>query len=534
MADFPGLVFRELDGKLLARCQPVSGRAPLDNEALRAALRQAGFDGWFLHEGALATLVGRCNGGAAEFEMPVGERRDGSFTLEIPKDAASASVTLTPAQGGKLILAEEILAALAQAGVRFGVDEEAIRQACAANVPARLQAATGQPALHGEDAKFELLIDLARTRTPKVNEQGLIDFRELGDIPMVEAGVPLMRRVPASPGTDGRDVLEHILKATPGSDQPYDATLEGAAVSATDPNLLLSTVKGQPVALGNGVSVEQVYTVTSVSLASGNINFDGTVKVEGDILSGMKVKASGDIIVMGTVEGGELDAGGMVQISSGIIAHAKVRAATSVSARFVENSQIRAGTIIAIEDMVMQSDLQALNQILVGLKSPQRGRLVGGSARAMMLISTPLLGAANSTVTEIHVGVNPELEARLHTLEEQVAKLSAEQDNLKKVVTHLVQQGGKPELLARAKASWQQLTKNWAQALKEKDEVEKQLALIEGARIELTLGVAGAVDLFIGKQTRHLRSTFDAGAFSLDEGGRIVFTEPGGKPIVQT
>ena len=64
--------------------------------------------------------------------------------------------------------------------------------------------------------------------------------------------------------------------------------------------------------------------------------------------------------------------------------------------------------------------------------------------------------------------------------------------------------------------------------------MEKQLALIEGARVEVTLGVAGAVDLFIGKQTRRLRSTFDAGAFSLDEGGRIVFTEPGGKPIVQT
>ena len=83
-----------------------------------------------------------------------------------------------------------------------------------------------------------------------------------------------------------------------------------------------------------------------------------------------------------------------------------------MSARFVEGSQVLAGTTIVIEDTALQGDLQANNQIIVGIKSPERGRLAGGSARAMMLIRAPLLGSSTSGVTSLSLGVNPVLEAQ--------------------------------------------------------------------------------------------------------------------------
>jgi uncharacterized protein (DUF342 family) len=465
--------------------------------------------------------------------MTIGERRDGSFTLEIAKDVSSAWVNLTPAMGGKAVTADDIVQALSEAGVLFGIDEPALRQACDKGELVRVLAAHSVAPLKGEDAKFEMLIELARDRAPKANEQGLIDFRDQGDIPMVEAGAALMRRILATSGVDGHDVRGTVLRATPGQDQPFASKLEGVSISSDDPNLLVATVKGQPVGLGNGVSVEQVVLVNSVSLASGNISFDGSIRVDGDVMSGMKVKATGDIIVTGVVEGGELEAGGNVQVSSGIIAHAKVRAEGAVSARFVENSQIIAGTVIAIDDMVLQSDLQALNQIQVGLKSP-KGRLVGGTVRATMLISTPLLGAPTGSVMSVQVGVNPVLDAKCQALQQLIEKQNTDQENLKKLVTVLTQQGDPKGMVPRAKASWQQAVQAWAKSLLEKDELDKELAQIAGARVEVGLGVAGAVDLVLGKQTRRLRTTFDAGAFSLDEAGRIVFTDPGGHVVTVT
>lgn len=107
-----------------------------------------------------------------------------------------------------------------------------------------------------------------------------------------------------------------------------------------------------------------------VNMATGNISFDGTVNVEGEVLPGMKVHATGDIVVGSVVDGAHLDAGGDIHVGGGIIAKSHVRV-KAVSARFVEGSQVFAGTAIAIDDTVLQSDLQANNQIVVGLKSPR-------------------------------------------------------------------------------------------------------------------------------------------------------------------
>ena len=67
----------------------------------------------------------------------------------------------------------------------------------------------------GEDARFELLVSDARDRSPQVNEHGFIDFRELGEIPVVTADQPLMRRIPATPGQLGCNVRGESIEPQP-------------------------------------------------------------------------------------------------------------------------------------------------------------------------------------------------------------------------------------------------------------------------------------------------------------------------------
>ena len=526
------LEIHDRDGQLWAHVQPVADSAALAEAEVRARIEDAGYGHWHLKDEAIAMLVGRFNASPSPLEMQVGERQDAQLTLEVAPDASCVWAQVTPARGGQPLTPDDLAQALQQAQVVFGVDPGALQQACAAQTPARLLLASAQPPVHGTDARFQLLVDLARDRAPQVDARGLIDFREHGAIPTVDVGTPVMRRIPAQAGVDGRNVRGEPLPATPGLDHPYAANLAGVTPSQEDANVLVATLKGCPASVEHGVLVEQLLSVGSVDMNLGNITYDGSVHIEGDVLAGMKVHVSGDITVTGTVEGGELEAGGFIAVGGGILAHAQVQAAGAVSARFVENSRVHAGTVIAIEDMALQSELQALNQILVGEKAPERGRLVGGTARSMMQIRTPWLGADASGITTVQVGVNPELEARHQALEALIRKQDAELDNLSKVVTHLKQQGDPKGLLERARASWRHATQELARYVQEKTELQERLALSKEARVEVTQGVAGSVDLMFGKHVRHLQRSYDAGVFSLDEAGQLVLRQGHGEPTV--
>jgi uncharacterized protein (DUF342 family) len=372
-----------------------------------------------------------------------------------------------------------------------------------------------------------LLVADSRDRVPHVNEKGLMDFRDLGAIPLVVADQPLMRRIPPTNGSGGHNVRGEVLDPVPGRNEAFAENLVGAYVANDDPDLLLAVFNGQPVRCARGVTVEQVLNVRDVNLATGNINFDGTVHIEGEVLPGMKVRATGDITVSGLVDGGELDAGGDIRIGGGIIAQGKVRAEGSVAARFAESAHIYAGTTIAIDDSVLQSDLQAMNQIVIGIKSPQRGRLAGGSTRAMLLIQVPVLGAPTGGVTGIQLGVNPVLEAKYQDLLQQIENQKADEAKLEQIIKHLSKQGDKSGTLDRVKAAWQQAVQAWGRLLPEKEALEAQLTLIAGARLVVGVAVSGAVDLSFGKKALRLRRNSDAGVISM-EGDKVVFTDPGG------
>lgn len=529
MGDCPGLSFREDGNSLVALVRPAGDHLPLDRESLQADLDRQGYGTWALSDSALNTLVERYNS-SSESELVVGERQDATFSLEIAPDAMQAWATITPSHGGKALEPESIYLALGEAGVTLGIDEAAVAAACRDDVAARVLVAAGLPAVNGDDVRFDLLVADARDRTPHVDAKGMIDFREQGAIPTVSAEQPLMRRIPPTPGTAGSNIRGEAIAPVPGRNEPFAENLDGAHVAADDPNLLRAALAGQPVRFGNGVNVESVLQLHGVNMATGNIAFNGTVNIEGEVMPGMKVNASGDVVITGVVDNAVIEAGGDVRIAGGIIAKARVQAGGAVMARFVENAQVHAGTNIVIEDTALQAELQANNQIIVGVKSPQRGRLAGGSVRAMMLIRTPILGSATGGVTQLLVGVNPVLEARYQDLLRKIAKQREDEQNLEKLVKHLSKQPDKAALHDRAKNSWQLALQTWAKLLPEREELERQLALVGGARVEVGVGIEGAIDLTFGKKVVRLRRAYGSGNISM-VGEQVEFSDGGGKGL---
>jgi Ni,Fe-hydrogenase III large subunit len=119
------------------------------------------------------------------------------------------------------------------------------------------------------------------------------------------------------------------------------------------------------------------------------------------------------------------------------------------------------------------------------------------------------------------------LEAQYQDLLKVIEKQREEESKLEMLVKHLTKIGDKNGMLERVKASWEQAIKAWAQLLPQRDELERQLALIAGARVEIGLNVVGAVDILFGKKVSRLRKTYETGSFSI-EGDRVLFTDPEG------
>ena len=87
---------------------------------------------------------------------------------------------------------------------------------------------------------------------------------------------------------------------------------------------MLSTIDGEVKLEKKMIQVSPVFRIDGdVCLDTGNITFNGTVQVYGDVRSGFSIKAKRDILIYGMVESAELTAGGDIVIQNGFVAQNK-------------------------------------------------------------------------------------------------------------------------------------------------------------------------------------------------------------------
>ncbi len=524
----PGIELSEADSKVLLVSQPVPGRASVDASQLHALLTAQGYGDCAIDESALASAASMCNSQTEPLGVQVAQRLDALLAVQLAGDDMLASLSLTAARGGAAATVADARRVLAQSGVVAGIDDGLVSMICAAAQSTEQVVATGTPARDGVDARFEPLVPKVVDRAPKLDSAGHIDYREHGDIPVVQPGVPLMRRIPAIAGINGQTVKGRILIARKGRDTPFSRTISGAQVAQDDPNLLLATLSGQPVLAPDGVDVEAILRLREVNMASGNIHFDGTVHVSGDVVQGMTVEASGDILVDGLVDGGHLKAGGNLSVKGGVIGHGSVHAGGTVQVRFAEGATLVAGTLVVVADMVIDSHLQSNHQILIGTGPAQRGRMLGGSARAGELLRVPWLGTPKSALARVTLGVNPELDEKLAEVMHHIDDEKASEAGLDKLARQLKSTGDPKHLLEKVNASRKHVVEEWGKSLSEKAEIEKEIAKERSARLEVTVGVEGAADLVIFGVPAHLRREYGAGHFMLDDDNHVVFCRKDG------
>ncbi len=516
--------------KIIAAFAPEGTTDSITVDALKQAIAAAGFGGHKLDEQALKDTTAKYAGGKA-FETYVGEAVDGKFEIRIDAGHLNAYFNCTPARGGAPVTLERVVEEAARKEITAAValNEEAIQNALRAGGN-NVLIACGKAPVNGVDARFESLVPSAKERSPRLDEHGLADFRELGEILVVHAGDPLMRRIPATGGGPGFNLSGKPIPAKPGKNLAFAKNLEGTALDPADENLLIAAADGCPVLQKDGVSVESIYTVEEVNLRTGNIDFPGTVNVRGGVQSGMTVKASGDIHINDTVEGVVLLAGGDVVVKGGIVGVAAragekahqftVNCKGSCTANFTQNARISAGTGIFIRDSAMQSELTAGHQIIVGDKNSRKGHLVGGTARAMMLVKAQVIGSPARAKTIVIAGADKELQDRLTAIAEA---RDVAINKLMNVVKLLEVASSHPERLPADTVKAAETTRDSINAemialTRDEDELNRELSLSADAQVVAEKEFLEGVEVQFGSRRQKIVTDREGGAYQLCDG----------------
>lgn len=517
--------------KLLARFEPRDGGLTLGLADLQRLLAAGSWDRYYLYPPFLNEVVKKCAAGQP-FEQVIGEARDAEFSIQVDSSKMAAYLSIIPAAGGRPVDRVLVYRKIEEMGLVAGLDFEAIDQAIAAGKAEGVLIATGRQPKHGEDGRLETMIQDMKERRPRLDEKGIAHFRDMGDITIVHAGAQLMRRVPPTPGQPGETILGQVIPAVPGKGVMFASNLSGVAFDPADPDVLAATITGQPVQVRNGVMVEPTYITPVVDLSTGNIAFEGTVKVQGDVQAGMTIRATGDIHIAGTVEAATLDAGGDIVVQGGVIGRMDAREAAgeevvshvrcdgSFNARFVQNAQIEAGDGIFIDEMSMQSDLSAGNQIVVGKEGSSKGHIVGGMALATLLVKAQVLGSPSHIRTVVSAGINPQQHDLMRRLVREREEREKALDDVARLIAFAAQTPGRipPDAVAKAEKTRQVALERIAALQEELDVLVQQIELGKNAKIVVGRTLCGGVEVQLGGRLYRAVDEREGGVFCLRDG----------------
>ena len=266
--------------------------------------------------------------------------------------------------------------------------------------------AKGTKAQDGKDGKFEFLFNLVQDTKPKILLDGTVDYGNMQDVPVVEAGAELVRYVQAIPGLNGLDVFGKPIIAKIGRELPV---LKGKGFVVSEDRLLYSAaITGKVEYENDRLIVSNIFIIDGdVTIITGNIEFTGDVLVKGNVVSGMTIQAKGNITVNGHVEGAQLIAGKDVILKNGMQGAGKgeIRAGGDVSGKFFEQTTIYAkGSIKA--NAILNCHIMSEQEIIV---SGKKGVIVGGSIRAIRKIEATMIGNMSEVKTRIDIGVEYEI-----------------------------------------------------------------------------------------------------------------------------
>lgn len=377
---------------------------------------------------------------AGESPLDAGEESDG-FRLLMSKDRMS--VCLTCDASGRII--EDLAAAVNERLAKFHISkpptverlQETIRQAVEQSpLLAGVEILRGTQPRPPTDGRIEWSADFFNPGFEVDETTGRVNFRRHIGNRNVVGGQLLATVVEPVAGANGVDLQGNVVRVR----KPRRCKIRaGENVEADAAGLsYFATVAGRIRWHKEVLSVDRIFEVQGdVGLETGDISHEGAVLVHGDILQGSRLEAVGDIEVMGTIEGAQVQTGGALHVHGGITGneHTRIVAAGGIQARYILDAHILAGGDVTVESEVVHSVVSTRGAVYV-----PNGRLVGGEINALGGVDAGQVGSPASVPTIVIAGEDHSIEGQIAILKN---KLKLATENVEKVHNTLAPLRGK-------------------------------------------------------------------------------------------
>jgi len=339
---------------------------------------------------------------------------DGSFWVFFNEDKTQAMLLVAPPQGdGNPVAVADVVKALEEMGVAYGIDQQAIRNTIeqATNRASKVQAVVAQGVLpvHGVDAKVNYrLPEEAVMRPLPLLPEGSVDYLQLDPARYIESGQLIATVVPAQHGRPGRTVTfpPQSVPQRPGKEVNLRA---GDHVIASDDNLQFTAQQSGYVYL-SGDRLNVLPAVPLTGDIQGVQEFASSLALRGHLLPGAQVRVHGDAAIGGRCEGASLSVRGVCYLRTG-----------------AQYSSIAADGNIVLGHSVTDCTLSTRKKVIALSRDVQMN---GGRIVAFEGVEAYTIGTPAWVSTEVVAGVDTLGDERLFEIAEEMRRC---EENIQKI-----------------------------------------------------------------------------------------------------
>lgn len=403
---------------------------------------------------------------------------------------------------------EELNVFLKNEKVTFGILEEEMNRIVTndESVQYPLRIAVGKQPVHGRDGKviFDKEVNF------EIEEHEKASFRDIIAIPSVEEGERIAAIEPPTNGKAGIDVFGEEIPSKPGKPAQLRAGKNTTFKRSDD--AFYASVDGQLSTDERSLQVQPLFEVNGdLDLKTGNLDFVGSIIINGNVPTGFRVFAQGDITIYGLVEGANIVAGGSVHVSEGIagLGKAIVQAGHDLRVGYINQATVEAGQDLFVENSILHSDVVANRSVYC-----QRGHIIGGTTSAGLHIEAKDIGNRMNTPTGLYLGVNKKVEERQAKYRLLIKR--KEEDKRKLIlIGHKLEE---KERVSGSLSAQERVTKlrqrNSLQSVEEEirelterlEEMDTTIGDLSEAKVQVNGKVYGHVHIGFGKYQHQVRS----------------------------
>ena len=322
------------------------------------------------------------------------------------------------------ISSEEILTRLKKYGVTQGILTDTIDRIVAEKrYQETIIVAQGKPGQRGRDGWYEYFFQTKLDRSPTILPDGSADYRNIRWYELVEEGQKIAYYHQAELGAPGHTVTGKQVAPRKGEEKNV---LRGKGFHLLPDGKTYTAAFSGKIELteGDKIEISKLCVMESVSLSTGNVDFEGCVYVKGNVGSGAVIQATEDVIVNGFVEAAVIRCGGEILLRQGANGSGGglIRADKKVTGKFFEAIQVVSGGDISA-NYCLNCNLYAKGSILI---QGREGMLAGGQAQAVREIRATNVGNRAVIKTVIRLGMDESLLQEKRSAEKEIAEVNEE------------------------------------------------------------------------------------------------------------